>query len=250
MLAILDLDEASKLALDRYHRLTPLLQRAAIDEQALPKQAVAKIGTEVDFAGILRSLPPVTAESAPPVPTLGSEANNALREMLAGDAAGQWDRTVSHLAAGRYTEARSVLDSMDGGQHPWLKDYLDAVVSDRLEDYEAAENAADRPILKDSPAPFVQMLRADIYHTLALRYLQRLLGEHPDSCLSDFVRGENLAAQEKREAEEEFKAAIAKCPDNTQIRIALIEHYLANSRFDEALDQCLKELELNPYSVP
>lgn len=248
MLAILDLKEASQLALDRYHQLTPLLQRAAIDEQALPKQAVAKIGTEVDFAAILRSLPPVTAESAPPVPMLGSEANNALRQMLAGDAAGQWNRTVSHLAAGRYREARSVLDSMDGGQHPWLKDYLDAVVSDWLENYEAAAKAADRPSLKDSPVQFVQMLRADIYHTLALRYLQRLLGEHPDSCLSDFVRGENLAAQEKREAEEEFKAAIAKCPDNTQIRIALIEHYLANSRFDEALDQCLKELELNPFS--
>ena len=28
----------------------------------------------------------------------------------------------------------------------------------------------------------------------------------------------------------------------------MIEHYLANSRFDEALDQCLKERDLNPYS--
>ncbi len=248
MLAILDLDEASQLALDRYHQLAPLLQTASIDEQSLPKQAVAKIGTEVDFAGILHSLPPVTAESAPPVPMLGSDANNALRQVLAGDATGQWNRTVSHLAAGRYREARSVLDSMDGNQHHWLKDYLDAVVSDWLEDYEAAEKAADRPSLKDSPVQFVQMLRAEIYHTLALRHLQRLLAEHPDSCLSDFVRGESLAAQEKREAEEEFKAAIAKCPGKTQIRIALIEHYLANSRFDEALDQCLKELELNPYS--
>ena len=248
MLAILDLDEASQLALARYHQLTPLLPRSAIEEQSLPKQAVAKIGTEVDFAGILRSLPPVTAESAPPVPMLGSDANKALRLVLAGDAAGKWSRTVSHLAAGRHGEARSVLHSMDGDQHPWLKDYLDAVVSDWLEDYERAEEAADRPSLKDSPLQFVQMLRAEIYHTLALRFLQRLLREHPESCLSDFVRGENLAAQEKREAEQEFKAAIAKCPDNTQIRIALIEHYLANSRFDEALEQCLEELDLNPYS--
>lgn len=248
MLAILDLDEASQLALDRYHQLTPRLQRAALDEQSLPKQAVAKIGTEVDFAGILRSLPPVTAQSVPPVPMLGSDANDALRELLATDVAGQWSRTVSHLAAGRYIEARSVLDSMDGDQSHWLKDFLDAVVSDSLEDYEAAQQAADRPSLRDSPLQFVQMLRAEIYHTLALRYLQQLLTEHPGSCLSDFVRGENLAAQEKREAEEEFKTAIAKCPDNTQIRIALIEHYLANSRFDEALEQCLQELDLNPYS--
>ena len=111
---------------------------------------------------------------------LGSDANKALRQVLAGDAAGKWSRTVSHLAAGRHGEARSVLHSMDGDQHPWLKDYLDAVVSDWLEDYESAEEATDRPSLKDSPLQFVQMLRAEIYHTLALRYLQRLLREHPE----------------------------------------------------------------------
>ena len=248
LLAILDLDEASRIALDRYHQLMPHDQGAIIDETALPKQAVAKIGTEVDFAGILRSLPAVDRESLPPFPMLSSDVNDALRQELAADSTGRWKSMVAHLAAGRYKEGVAVLNSIRGRKHAWLNDYLDAVVNSWLENYKAAEEAANRRNLKRSPLQVVQMLRAEIYHKLTLVYLSRLLEQHPDSCLSHFVRGQNLAGQEKRQAEEEFKAAIAKCPEKTQIRIALAEHYLSNSRYDEALEQCLKELEFNPYS--
>ena len=248
MLAILDLGEASKLALERYDQLMSHDRATVIDETALPKQAVAKIGTEVDFAGILRSLPAIDPESLPPAPMLSGVINDAIRTELAADPTGQWESLVSRLAAGRYQEGISILRSVREREHTWLKDYLHATVNSWMEDYESAEAAANRSSLESSPLQVVQMLRAEIYHRLSLVYLSRLLDQHPDSCLSHFVRGQDLAGQEKREAEDEFKAAIAKCPENTQLRIGLIEHYLANSRYNEALEQCLKELELNPYS--
>ena len=94
----------------------------------------------------------------------------------------------------------------------------------------------------------VQTLRAEVFRQLSIEYFTELVREHPDSCRAHLVKAKNLAAQEKAEAEDEFLSAIDGCPSDTQIRIDLADYYLWNSRFKEALQECLRELEINPYS--
>jgi Tfp pilus assembly protein PilF len=92
------------------------------------------------------------------------------------------------------------------------------------------------------------MLQAEIYHKPSLDHLNRLLTDYPESCPAHLVKGENLAAQGKPEAEAELRAGIAACPGESRIRLALADFYLGNVKLDEALAESLKELELNPYS--
>ncbi len=193
MLAILGLEDASRLALERYRSLMPSDRQATLDETTLPRSRVAEIGTKVDFEGILRVLPPV---KAPPLPMFSADINSAVSERLARDGGGRWKAVVESLSSGELEQVLKRLDS----------------------------------------------------YKLALVHLDRLIADFPDSCPAHLVKGENLASQGKPEAETEFRAAIAACPAETRIRLALADFYLGNAKLDEALAECLKEIELNPYS--
>ena len=249
MLAILGLDPASRLAVERYKQLMPNDRDASVDKNT-PADQVAAIGTKVDFEGILRALPPVQDEQLPLVPMLSNRANAVLREALVSEPGSQWKTVITHLVEGRLKKASSVLPTIDTDNYEWLRDYLQASVQVWLGDFDKAGEFANRASLASSSSPMVQLLRAEIFHHLSLSYFGRLLKEYPDSCRAHFARAQNLAGQEKREAEAEFKLAIEKCPDKTQMRIALADHHLSNSRYKEALDLCLDELKLDPYSHP
>ncbi len=248
MLAVLGLDEASGLALDRYRALMPADRHAVIDRSTLPKEQVAEIGTKVDFAGILRSLPEVNQDQLPPLPLLSTDINEAVQQRLTEEADGPWKSAVDHLFQGRFEQARRDLDAIEAGKYEWLRDYLKATAQVWLGEYRAAGKTANGATLASHPAQIVQMLRAEIFRYLALDYFSQLVEQHPGSCRAHLVRAQNLAAQEKAGAEAEFRAAIAGCPSDTQIRIALADYYLWNSRYKEALEECLDELKLNPYS--
>jgi tetratricopeptide (TPR) repeat protein len=203
---------------------------------------VAEIGTKVDFTGRLRALPPV---KAPPLPMFSREINSAAAQRLAKDPAGRWKAAVGSLASGEWQPALKALEAVPAD---WLSYYLKASTQMWLDDLPAAAATVARANAPSRPPQVVDMLQAEIYHKLALAHLNRLLTDFPDSCPAYLIKGENLAAQGKPEAEGEFRAAIAKCPGEARIRLALADFYLGAAKLDEALAECLKELELNPYS--
>jgi tetratricopeptide (TPR) repeat protein len=92
------------------------------------------------------------------------------------------------------------------------------------------------------------MLRWDIYRQLSFIHFQRLLDEYPQSAWAHFLKGRTLTAQGKIQAVEEYLAAIAADPTLPEVHIALADAYLSNSRVQEALAECQKELELNADS--
>ncbi len=247
MLAVLGLDEPSRLALERYWELMPNVPRTPIDRQMLPKEQVAEIGTKVDFEGILRSLPEVRREEPPLLPMVTRDVNGRLREQLGADKTGKWKAAVTHLSEGRFQQGLQALEVVEA-EDAWVRDYLEANTHIWLDDYQKAGEVLERPAIVAHSMQAVQTLRAEVFRQLSIEYFTELVREHPDSCRAHLVKAKNLAAQEKAEAEDEFLSAIDGCPSDTQIRIDLADYYLWNSRFKEALQECLRELEINPYS--
>lgn len=248
MLAVLGLDVPSGLALERYWSLLPDVPRMPIDRNMLPKEQVAEIGTKVEFEGILRSLPRVEATDLPPLPMVGGEINAALEERLGGAGGHFWQEVLAHATAGEFPETLAALGRVTDPPAEWLREYLTVSAHVWLDDYESASRAAAHESLADSPLQAVQSLRAEVFRQVSIEYFDRLVRNHPDSCRSRLVRAMNLAAQERAEAEGEFLAAIEACPQDTQIRIELADYYLWNSRYEEARQACLDELEIHPHS--
>jgi tetratricopeptide (TPR) repeat protein len=248
MLAILGQDEASRLAVERYRSLMPSDRNAAIDKSTLHRGRVAEIGTKVDFEGILRGLPPVKIDQTPPLPMFSREINAAVSQRLARNPSGRWKAVVRNLTQGELQQAVKAFDAFPATDTDWLKGYLKATAQMWLDNLPGAAETIARVKFVSSPAQVVEMLKAEIYHKLSLDYLNRLVADFPNSCPAHLVRGENLSAQGKPEAEGEFRAAIAACPQETRIRLALADFYIGNVKLEEALAECLKELELNPYS--
>lgn len=248
MLAVLGLDVPSQLALERYWILLPAVPRAPIDKSLLPKEQVAEIGTKVDFEGILRALPPVSASQLPQLPILPGDINDALERRLQGSRRAQWEAIIEAASAGRFKETLVALDALREPEAPWLRDYVRASTHVWLDDYEQAALVAGEAALANEPSQAVQTLRAEIFRQLSLEYFARLVRDHPESCRARLVKAMNLAAQEKAEAETEFRAAIEACPLETQIRIELADYYLWNSQYAEARQACLDELAIHPHS--
>ena len=254
MLAVLGLDEPSRLALERYWALMPHVTRTPIDKQMLPKEQVAEIGTKVDFDGILRSLPEVARDKLPLLPLLTRDVSDRLEEELRAEKTGKWKAAVSYLSEGRFQEGlRALKDAGSEGAQTdarWVRDYLEASTHVWLDDYRKAGEVLERATaaLAAQPVQAVQTLRAEVFRQLSIEYFTELVREYPDSCRAHLVKAQNLAAQEKAEAEGEFRAAINGCPSETQIRVDLADYYLWNSRYEEARQECLQELEINPYS--
>ncbi len=248
MLAILGLDISSDLALQRYWGLLPAVPRLPIDGSLLPKEQVAEIGTKVEFEGILRSLPTVDPKNLPPVPMVGAEINAELAKRLSEDDSGAWAAAADAIADGRFDEAMSALDGPIAPEFEWLRDYLRMSLHTWLDDYESAAAVAQSPALAAQSLQAVQTLRAEVFRQVALEHFDLLVREHPTSCRARLVKAMNFAAQEMAEAEAEFAAAIEACPFETQIRIELADYYLENSRYEEARQACLDELEIHPHS--
>ena len=252
MLAVLGLDVPSRLALERYWALMPNVPRTPIDKQMLPKEQVAEIGTKVDFEGILRSLPEVARDKLPPLPMLTRDMSDRLEEQLRADKTGKWKAAVTHLSGGRFPEGLQALRDAESEGAPtdarWVRDYLEASTHVWLDDYRKAGEVLERPTIAAQPVQAVRTLRAEVFRQLSIEHFTELVREHPDSCRAHLVKAQNLAAQEKAEAEGEFRAAIDGCPSETQIRVDLADYYLWNSRYEEARQECLQELEINPYS--
>ena len=248
MLAVLGLNDASQLALERYWSLMPHVSRTSIDGALLPKEQVAEIGTKVDFPGILRSLPAVESNSLPPLPMVTADINSHIEAKVGTDRTDQWKVAVQHLFYGRFNEGLKVLTKIETGGDAWLRDYLKAQVYVWLDDYQEAGETAKHSSLQFQSKQSIQMLRAEIFRGLSIEYLARLVEKYPDSCRAHLVKAQNLAAQEEADAEEEFKAAIKGCPLETQTRIELADYYLWNALYEEALQVSLEELSINPYS--
>ena len=248
MLAILGLDVPSQLALERYWALLPAVPRAPIDRSLLPKEQVAEIGTKVDFKGILRALPPVSASQLPPLPILPGDINDAVERRLQGSRKAHWEAIIEAASAGQFKETLVALDALREPEALWLRDYVRASTHVWLDDYEQAALVAGEAALANEPSQAVQTLRAEIFRQLSLEYFARLIRDHPESCRARLVNAMNFAAQEKAEAEAEFRATIEACPLETQIRIELADYYLWNSRYAEARQACLDELAIHPHS--
>ena len=251
MLAVLGLDVPSRLALERYWALMPSVPKTLIDKELLPKEQVAEIGTKVDFEGILRSLSEVKRDELPLLPMVTRYVNDRLQEQLRTDKTSKWKTAVTLISEGRFQEGLQALQTVKGvaktdGQ--WVRDYLEASIHIWLDDYRNAGIVLERPSIATQPVQAVQTLRAEVFRQLSIEYFTELVREHPDSCRAHLIKAKNLAAQEKAEAEDEFRAAIEGCPSETQIRIDLADYYLWNSQYKEALQECLQELEINPYS--
>jgi tetratricopeptide (TPR) repeat protein len=130
----------------------------------------------------------------------------------------------------------------------WLRDYLLATVWLWRDNAEQAEAAARRVKSVAEKNPAVGMLLWDIYRQLSYAYFQRLLDDYPQSAWAHFLKGQTLGGQGKLQAIEEYRAALAADPALPEAHLALADIYLANSKPDEALAECQRELELNTNS--
>jgi tetratricopeptide (TPR) repeat protein len=250
MLAILELNVPSQLALNRYRQLMPVERRVALDPDKLPKVQTAEVGLKIDYEGVLRALPPVGEKDLPPLPLVNGDVNQVLRKTLTSDQTGRWRIAVEHLMLGRWQEGIAALEKVPAPATAWIRDYLIATAHLWSEAWDKAEEVLNRPRFASQSVPAVQMLRWEVYQQLAYFYFNRLLDEYPQSTRAHFLKARTLDVQGKKEALEEYQAAIAADPQQIEPRIALADYYLSNSKYQEALSECERALEINPYSSP
>jgi tetratricopeptide (TPR) repeat protein len=244
-LVVLGLEEAAELAFERYRQLLPSERDAKLDRSDLPKRELADVGIKVDYLAELKAFPVV---SSPPAPQFTAEINAAIQKRLAADPTGKWKKTAKLLSEAKWSEAIATLASIRPGPGDWLPDYLLAAVWLVQDDPLKAEAAnAKLKAVGDSAAPIL-LLRWEIYRQLSHQHLQRLIDEYPNSAWTHFAKARNLDAQGKREAREEYQAALRADPSLPEIRIALADFHASNSNLEEALALCQQELELNPLS--
>ena len=245
-LTVLGLDAAADVAFDRYRKLLPAERNVKFDRGDLPKRELADVGIKVDYLAELTALPDVTM---PPAPQFTAEINAELHKRIVADPNNKWKQATALISAGQWPEAIQALTSIRPAPNDWLRDYL--LVAVWLLSDEAGKGAAIAERIKPAAAsaPAVLLLRWEVYRQLSYQYFQRLNDEYPSSAWTHFAKARNLDAQGKREALQEYQAAIAADPDLPEIRIALADFHASNSNLEEALALCRKELELNPLST-
>ena len=246
LLAIAGQDEASGLALHRYHQLIPSDSQATLDRTKLPKKEVADVGLKEDYAAELRALPPVPQRDIPPLPLLNSDVNARLREALAGGDGARWRQAIEKLLHGRWPEAITELKQIRDPQRRWLRDYLLAAAYGWADQYDQAEAVFHQASFATSKEPPAELLRWQVYQQLSFSFFNRLLAEYPQSARARLLKARTLDAQGKREALAEYQAAIAADEDLAEARVALADYYLANAKYQEAMQECQKALERNP----
>ena len=248
-LAVLGLDPAAELAFDRYRRLLASERNVRFDRADLPRRELADVGIKVDYLAELQALPPVV--SPPPVPQFTVEINAELRKRLVADPGGKWRRAAAFVSAAQWSDAIQSLNAIRPAPNDWLRDYLLAAVWLLSDDALKAEliTAKLKPGPNSPAAASVLLLRWEICRQLSFQYFQRLTEEYPASAWAHFTKARNLDAQGKREALDEYQAALDADPALPEIRIALADFHASNSNLQEALSLCRKELEMNPLST-
>jgi len=244
-LAIVGLDQPSRDALERYRQLMPADSQAQMDLASLPKKDLADVATKEDFWEDLRAFPAIGDANRPPLSLLPSSANEELRKRVGVDKA--WRQILEELARGRWPQAIHMLDRLPAASGGWLRSYLKAMACYWKDDYAIAEKIVSQRSFVALTHPAAQLLRWQIFHQRSLNFFQRLLDEFPRSSRAHFVKARILHAQGKKEALDEYQAAIAAAPEETGIRTALADYLLSNSKYEEAIEACQGELVLNPH---
>ncbi|PYV93082.1 MAG: hypothetical protein DMG05_02605 [Acidobacteria bacterium] len=247
VLAILGQGVPSRLSLERYHQLLPSERHATLGTDGLVRREIADIGVKVDYEKLVRSLPPV-AEEDHLLPLVNSDVRQMVKKKMSLDKSGRWKQVLDSLMRARWIDAIKSLEDIQAVPKEWLRDYLIAKALAWNDDYMAAEKHFNERLLPYEFAPAVRMLRWEILQQLSLIYCNRLLDEYPKSSRAHYLRARTLDVRGKKEALEEYLAAIDATPTMTGLRISLADHYLSNSKYGEALEACQKELEISPYS--
>jgi tetratricopeptide (TPR) repeat protein len=175
-------------------------------------------------------------------------ANDVLRVRLASDRSGTWKLALRQFETHQLPQAIDTLKTIPAIPENWIRDYLIATACLLRNDVTGAEEIVNGRLLASRKTSLVQMLRWEVLEALAHFYFSRLLDDFPNSCRGHFVKARILDAQGKKEAIDEYRAAIAADPKQPGIRLALAESYVGASRLNEALEECKRELELNPTS--
>jgi tetratricopeptide (TPR) repeat protein len=246
MLAILGQDGASRMSLERFHQLAPN-DRSNLDLSTLPKSQIAAVGMKFDYEAELRSLPAPNSPRAPVAAIVNGDVNDALRKRLSG---AQWKAVADRLVTGPWPETITVLEAIYPVPGDWLRDYLLASVYLWTDDVEKAEVALHRLAALKNAIPAVEFLRWEIYQQLSFSYYSKLIEDYPQSARAHYLNAKALDAQGKRDALEEYQAAIRLDPLLGEARIALADYYLSNSKYKEAEVECERVLETDPWSSP
>jgi tetratricopeptide (TPR) repeat protein len=246
-LSIIGLTEDARVALERYRQLVPSESQVQMDLSDLPRKDMAEVGMKVNFSEGLRALPAMNDGNRPPLALLPSSATKELLKVVRTDKA--WRAIVNVLSRGQWRQAIVLLDRLPAGSGGWLRSYLKAMASFWNDDFSAAEKVVTRPTFIALTQPAAQLLRWHVFHQISLTYFQRLLDEYPDSSRAHFVKARILHAQGKKEALDEYEAAIAAGPQETGIRTAFADYLLSNSKYEQAIEVCHQELAINPHSL-
>jgi len=247
VLAILGQEVPSRLSLERYHQLLPSERHATLGTDGLVRREIADIGVKVDYEKLVQSLPPV-AEEDRLLPLVNSDVRQMVKKNISLDKSGRWKQVLDSLMRARWIDAIKSLEDIQALPKEWLRDYLIAKALVWNDDYLAAEKHFSKYLLSYESVPAVRMLRWEVLQQLSLIYCNRLLEEYPKSGRAHYLRARTLDVRGKKEALEEYLAAINTAPTMPGLRISLADHYLSGSKFAEALEVCQKELEINPYS--
>ena len=248
LLIILGMETSAQLTMDRYRQLMPPEQDTKWDPNKLPKRDLAAIGYKIDMEQELRSLPPIDEKNLPPLPLLDGEVNELIREKLQEDKTGKWKTAVDHWYHFQWSAAVMALKDVPVDSGEWLRDYLIANAYLSKDDYVNAGPILNQSHLSFLAIPSLQLLRWQVYQDISLAYYTQLLSEYPQSSRAHFLKAKILEAQGKREALDEYKAAIAADPSEPNLYVALADFYLSSSLYQDALAACQQALEINPDS--
>ncbi|MBM3786529.1 MAG: tetratricopeptide repeat protein [Acidobacteria bacterium] len=253
-LFILGQEQPARVALERYNALLPDAPHPGWNAADLPKASLTDVGAPVEYGKILASLPTVT-EADCFLPLLDRDVREAVRVRTRTDRTGAWKDVARHLRVGRWAAAAPVIRKLGtpAGTVPsrdgWVARYLLVRQLMESDDYAGAEAAFEPLRIEPAPSPAIRLLRWTLVQHLSLFYFDRLLREYPGSAHAHFVQARTWRIRGKREALDEFRAAIAADPEQPEIRMALASYLLSNAEYDEALAVCQEELRLNPYST-
>ncbi|MFN0169303.1 MAG: tetratricopeptide repeat protein [Bryobacteraceae bacterium] len=248
LLLILGEERPAEIALERYRMLVPEDRAATINRTHLPKGELADVGVPVAYEKELQSLPAIDPADAR-LPLHEAEVRRAARALVRTDPSGLGKKALEAFEQKRWPEAVRLLERLGRVSGQWIVPYLRARANVLGEDYLAAWKTSEAHLARWLSVPSVRMLHWEIVQQLGLQSFDQLLREFPDSAHAHFVKARSLNIRGKREALDEFKAAISADPTQPELRISLADYYLANSQYNEALAACEEELKLDPYSA-
>jgi tetratricopeptide (TPR) repeat protein len=210
--ADMELDQASRSALDHYWRRVPPIH---------------------DGAGA-----PAVADSP---------LNQLLEKPRRSGGSARLNKALDLYAKGRYRDAANELDGTDFKDTDWSPVYLQALSYERAGDHEKAEEVFAGHLLPYMAVPSVAFLAVRIETQIASESLEEVVTAQPDSYMAKLLLGKYYASAKQEDAAlAQYQEALKLAPNQPGIHLAIAEVYASKRLWAQAIQEYRSELALAP----